>query len=178
MSEWKNELVPHFSYCVVELSGSDDHLHLKDIAFGHAPLHQTLQHLLLVQPDISEKNTAGVWENTAACMYMCLLKLSCTYLNRGLHATYLKLPVRSEAPGLNNTWVRKLAPRLWTRQGGRRKKRKLNLSLLHVVFRVNARWMLEDCILLLTCIYLMSFLRRSQPYTPPSPWYRVPDTRS
>lgn len=28
------------------------------------------------------------------------------------------------------------------------------------------------------CSYLMSFLRRSQPYTPPSPLYRVPDTRS
>lgn len=47
-----NELgPPHFSDCVVELSGADDHLHLKDVAFGHAPLHQTLQHHLLIQPD-------------------------------------------------------------------------------------------------------------------------------
>lgn len=30
----------------------------------------------------------------------------------------------------------------------------------------------------LTRSYLMSFLRRSQPYTPPSPLYRVPDTTS
>lgn len=50
-----NERGPHFSNCVVELSGTDDHLHLKDVPFGHAPLNQTLQHLLLVQPDISEK---------------------------------------------------------------------------------------------------------------------------
>jgi len=26
---------------------------------------------------------------------------------------YLKLPVKSDAPGLSKTWVIKLAPRLW-----------------------------------------------------------------
>lgn len=54
-----NELGPHFSNGVVELSGTDDHLHLKDVSFGHAPLNKTLQHLLLIQPDMSEKK-AGV----------------------------------------------------------------------------------------------------------------------
>ncbi len=53
--------------------------------------------------------------------------------------TYLKLPVRSEAPGLNNTWVKKLAPRLWMREGDRRKKRRSNLGLVPVVIRVSAR---------------------------------------
>lgn len=41
----------HFSDGVIELSGTDDHLHLEDVAFGDAALHQTLQHLLLVQSD-------------------------------------------------------------------------------------------------------------------------------
>lgn len=39
---------PHLSDCVVELSGSDDHFHLKDVAFGHTLLNKTLQHLFLV----------------------------------------------------------------------------------------------------------------------------------
>lgn len=45
----------HFSNGVVELSGADDHLHLEDVAFGDAALHQTLQHLLLVQSDTEKK---------------------------------------------------------------------------------------------------------------------------
>ena len=55
------KLGPHLSDRVVELSGADDHLHLKDVTFGHAPLNQVLQHALLVQPDGNEnKRTAGV----------------------------------------------------------------------------------------------------------------------
>lgn len=53
--ERKNGSSPYFSDGVVELSGSDDHLHLKDVAFGHAPLHQALQHLLLIQPEKNKK---------------------------------------------------------------------------------------------------------------------------
>lgn len=29
---------------------------------------------------------------------------------------YLKLPVKSDAPGLSKTWVKKLAPRLWKKK--------------------------------------------------------------
>lgn len=47
----------HFSDSVVELSGADDHLHLEDVAFRDAVLHQTLQHLLLVQSDTAAKTT-------------------------------------------------------------------------------------------------------------------------
>lgn len=50
-----NELRPYFSNGVLELSGADDELHLKDVPFRHAPLNKTLQHLFLVQPDVSEK---------------------------------------------------------------------------------------------------------------------------
>lgn len=47
---WKlNTIInTHLSDCVVELSGSDDHFHLKDVAFGHTLLNKTLQHLFLV----------------------------------------------------------------------------------------------------------------------------------
>lgn len=48
----------HFSDGVVELSGADDHLHLEDVAFGDAALHQTLQHLLLVQPGTPARATS------------------------------------------------------------------------------------------------------------------------
>lgn len=44
----EREREPHLSDCVVELSGSDDHFHLKDVAFGHTLLNKTLQHLFLV----------------------------------------------------------------------------------------------------------------------------------
>lgn len=46
--EREREREPHLSDCVVELSGSDDHFHLKDVAFGHTLLNKTLQHLFLV----------------------------------------------------------------------------------------------------------------------------------
>lgn len=44
----ERERETHLSDCVVELSGSDDHFHLKDVAFGHTLLNKTLQHLFLV----------------------------------------------------------------------------------------------------------------------------------
>lgn len=50
-----NELRPYFSNGVLELSGADDELHLKDVPFRHAPLHKTLQHLLFVQPDMKKQ---------------------------------------------------------------------------------------------------------------------------
>lgn len=91
-----NKVGPHFSDCVVELSGADDHLHLKDVPFGHAPLNQTLQHLLLVQSDIREKKT----KNSGSVRTHSNSQL---HLFQNTRTTYLKLPVRSEAPGLNNT---------------------------------------------------------------------------
>lgn len=50
-----NELRPYFSNGVLELSGADDELHLKDVPFRHAPLNKTLQHLLFVQPDMKKR---------------------------------------------------------------------------------------------------------------------------
>lgn len=131
-----NELWPHLSNGVVELSGTDDHLHLKDVPFGHAPLNKTLQHLLLIQPDMSEEKQQGCEKTQPHCTH------SDAYFPN-THTTYLKLPVRSEAPGLSNTWVKKFAPRLWMREGNRGKKRKSNLSLLPAKIRV---WVeTEDC---------------------------------
>lgn len=47
----------HLSNSVVELSGSDNHLHLKDVTFGHAALNQTLKDFLLVQSNIHTEQT-------------------------------------------------------------------------------------------------------------------------
>lgn len=57
----------HLSHAVVELPGSNDHLHLKNVAFGDALLHQILQHFLLVQSDGSEEtklSNAALLTNT------------------------------------------------------------------------------------------------------------------
>lgn len=107
------ELGPHFSNGVVELSGTDDHLHLKDVSFGHAPLHKTLQHLLLVQPDMSEKEQ--VWENT-----VCTVVLNSQTLALFTWSCLWGLRHRVSA-----TPEPRSSPRDWMRDDDRGKNRKI-----------------------------------------------------
>lgn len=96
-----------------------------------------------------------------------------TQFHISTESTYLKLPVRSEAPGLNNTWVTKLAPRLEVRKGEtkgeRNKKKSASIScLLQSGYIQDGEADTKENALLIPN-HLMIFLRRSQPYTPPFP---------
>lgn len=131
MNKWR----AHFSNCVVELSGANDHLHLKDVPFRHALLNQILQHLLLVQPNRSEKKkkTAGVWENTALCIYNKKKEMSCAFFTAVAPLTWNCLW------GLKHQASTTLGSKSWLPDCEERKG-KLQLSLSSVVIRVRSRW--------------------------------------
>ena len=112
----------YLSQCISCLPSSHNHLHLEYVSFGDAATHQIFQHLLTIHSrELCVR--VCVCAYVSLCLRVCVCVCVCVcvwcvcicepvFVCVCVCSSNLKLPVRSEAPGLRSVCARKFAPRL------------------------------------------------------------------